>query len=202
MDTATTEIPTVSGTPFAGGFFVARFLVGTEIYALVAAPKAEGEHEESEWGPTRPAIAVSDRNYFDGFANTRAMADAGSELAKWAQGLRIGGFDDWYIPSRDELELCYRAFKPGTEENFCGSGDNPSAMSTPWPYSLTTPAQTNIEAFKAGGAEAFEETWYWTSTQYAGDESFAWYQTFGNGYQYDFRKDFELRARAVRRVKI
>jgi hypothetical protein len=202
MDTVATKVPTIPGTPFASGFFVARLLVGTETYALVVAPKAEGEREDSEWGPTRPAIAVNDRSYFDGHANTIAMVEAGSELAKWARSLVIGDCNDWYLPSRDELELCYRAFKPTAEENFCGSGDNPSAIPATWPYSPNIPAQTSVEAFRSGGAEAFEDTWYWTSTQYAGLESYAWCQTLVYGHQDYYRKDNELRARAVRRVKI
>ena len=48
----------------------------------------------------------------------------------------------------------------------------------------------------------FKKNWYWSSTPYAGYASYAWCQHFSNGYQYYYRKDYELRARAVRRVKI
>jgi len=48
----------------------------------------------------------------------------------------------------------------------------------------------------------FKENWYWSSTPYAGDESSAWSQTFTNGSQGSYRKYYELRARAVRRVTI
>jgi len=48
----------------------------------------------------------------------------------------------------------------------------------------------------------FEQDWYWSSTPYAGDESYAWCQYFGRGGQGYDRKDDELRARAVRRVTI
>jgi hypothetical protein len=50
--------------------------------------------------------------------------------------------------------------------------------------------------------ELFEPYAYWTSEQYAGLESCAWYQTFGYGFQSSTRKDNELRARAVRRLMI
>ena len=43
---------------------------------------------------------------------------------------------------------------------------------------------------------------YWTSEPYAGYDAYAWYQTFGYGYQGYWRKDDEFRARAVRRVVI
>jgi hypothetical protein len=203
MDTTVVDVPTIPGTPFAGGFFVARYLIGTEIYALVVSPKAEGELKDTKWSRIVLQGVDGAQSFFDGLANTEAMISAvDSDAASWTRELRIGDFGDWYIPSRDELELCYRAFKPGTEENFCGSGDNPSALPATWPYSRTTPAQTSVEAFKAGGAEAFEETWYWTSTQYAGLESSAWCQLFYTGSQYYHHKANELRARAVRRVKI
>ncbi len=44
--------------------------------------------------------------------------------------------------------------------------------------------------------------WYWSCTQYAGDERYAWYQYFHHGYQIDTHKDHELRARAVRRLPL
>ena len=48
----------------------------------------------------------------------------------------------------------------------------------------------------------FEEDWYWSNTPYAGDESSAWCQGFGYGYQGSFRKVTKLHARAVRRIAI
>jgi hypothetical protein len=62
--------------------------------------------------------------------------------------------------------------------------------------------QTSAEVFQAGGAEAFEEDAYWTSTQHAADADYAWYQYFDNGLQGDGGKGAQLRARAVRRLPI
>ena len=42
--------------------------------------------------------------------------------------------------------------------------------------------------------------WYWTSTQSAGDEAYAWIQDFDFGDQIIDRKGDDYRARAVRRV--
>ena len=50
--------------------------------------------------------------------------------------------------------------------------------------------------------ELFRKDWYWSSTPSAGFASYAWYQTFDYGYQYYGLKDYKLRARAVRRLKI
>jgi len=50
--------------------------------------------------------------------------------------------------------------------------------------------------------DRFKPEWYWTGEQYAGDEAFAWIQSFGYGNQsYDPKSDLN-RARAVRRVVI
>lgn len=43
---------------------------------------------------------------------------------------------------------------------------------------------------------------YWTSEQYAGDASYAWYQWFGYGGQGTWLKSYKRRACAVRRVLV
>ena len=50
--------------------------------------------------------------------------------------------------------------------------------------------------------ELFTKDWYWSSSPYAGYASYAWYQHFTTGTQNYGRKDTQLRARAVRRLKI
>ena len=47
--------------------------------------------------------------------------------------------------------------------------------------------------------ELFQKTWYWSCEQYAGNGEAAWFQNFTSGYQNYDRKDYESRARAVRR---
>jgi hypothetical protein len=46
--------------------------------------------------------------------------------------------------------------------------------------------------------ELFEKDWYWTSTQYS--SYYAWFQDFGDGYQYNTSKKSELLGRPVRRL--
>lgn len=188
---------------FAGGYFAGKIVIEGKQYAIVVAPKAEGEHDDVKWNKTLKAVAGAG-SYFDGLVNTKAMAEAGSVLAKWALGLNIGGFTDWYLPSRDELELLYRAFKPSMRDNYCGyrSGENPSSVPVGYPYTEKMPAQTGNEAFRAGGSEAFEESWYWSSSQSASDDGYAWYQHFSNGTQTNNLTYDKLRARAVRRVPV
>lgn len=48
--------------------------------------------------------------------------------------------------------------------------------------------------------EEFEPRWYWSCEQHASSPSNAWLQYFYNGLQYNNRKSYEGRARAVRRL--
>ena len=193
----------VIGTPLAGGFYAGRFTDDGQTYALIGAPKAEGEHKPAIWIPKYKAVPGA-LSYVDGMANTQAMAEAGSVLAKWALALRIADCDDWYLPAQDEAEILYRNLKPTTRENYCWgrSGINLSAVPPTRPHTPPFPVQTSAEAFQKGGDEAFEEEAYWTSTQYVSASDFAWCQLFGDGDQYCGSTSDERRARAVRRLII
>jgi len=186
------------GTPMPGGFFAGTILLNGQRRAVIVSPKKLGDME-GVWHEDKPDVPGA-KSYNDGAANTQAMADAGSEMAKQVQTLEIDGLKDFYIPSQDELEMCYRAFKPTTEQNWCyaRSGINLSAAPATYPYTPEFPVQTTLEAFKAGGEEAFEEAAYWSSTQHAGNSYNAWYQYFNDGDQFNSSKSSELRVRAVR----
>ncbi len=203
MKSSTQEIVPILGTSMGGGFYAGRILIDNTVFALIVASKSEGENNGIEWIADHKDVPDA-KSYFDGTANTKAMADAGSKLAQWVQSLSIGGNDDWYIPAQDELEIIYRNLKPTTEKNsrYARSGINLSAVVPTRPYTLESPAQTQAEAFQSGGKEAFEDEWYWSSTQHAADSVYAWFQTFYDGSQDSDGKSAELRARAVRRLAI
>ncbi len=200
MKASTKEILPIIGTALDGGFYAGRIRVGEQPFALIVAPKADGEHDDSSWNGSNKFVSGA-LSYFDGRANTLAMAEAGSKLAQWARSLRVVDFDDWYLPSQDELELCYRNLKPGIAQNwgYSRSGINLSALLPTYPYTPELPVQTVADAFQADGAEAFDLAWYWSSTQHASDSECAWGQDFYDGDQSDIRKDDKFRARAVRR---
>jgi len=203
MKSSVKEIETIIGTAMGSGFYAGRIMVGEQAYAIVVAPKDEGEHEDTEWIADYKDVPNS-KSYFDGLANTNAMAEAGSELAQWARALTIGGNDDWYLPSQDELEIIYRNLKPTTRQNSCyaRSGINLSAIEPTRPYTPEFPVQTQAELFKEGGSEAFETEYYWSSTQHASVAGYAWTQDFLNGNQSYWDKYDDIRARAVRRLPI
>ncbi|PKM30205.1 MAG: DUF1566 domain-containing protein [Gammaproteobacteria bacterium HGW-Gammaproteobacteria-11] len=198
--TTTQTVPTVPGTPFEGGYYAGRFQLDGQQYALIVSPKAAGQVNSAEWGNYGNSIPATSCN--DGLANTQAMAEAGSDLAKQMLALDINGNQDWYLPSRDELELCYRNLKPTEEQNYCTfrDGDNPSSLPAGYPYTATSPGQCADAAFQQSGEQAFDDAWHWSSTQYS--PTSAWIQHFGDGIQGSDRKDYALRARAVRRFII
>ncbi|NWC20390.1 DUF1566 domain-containing protein [Pseudomonas tolaasii] len=150
-----------------------------------------------KWGEYGEKIDGAD-SFTDSLANTQAMAAAGSELAAKVLALNIEGLTDWAIPARDVQELQYRHFKPTTEENWENSrnGDNPHSEPVGQLYSAEDPLQTVHTAFQEGGAEAFRDTWYWSSSQRSADTAF--YMGFDDGAQYYGDKGFELRVRPVR----
>ena len=203
MKSSIAEITPIIGTAMGGGFYAGRVQIGEQVFALIVAQKTEGERDDVEWIDDYKDVPDA-KSYNDGLANTAAMVEAGSELANWARDLRIAGHDDWYLPSQDELEIIYRNLKPTTEENSCyaRSGINLSAVPPTRPYTPEFPVQTQAETFQSGGEQAFEEAWYWSSTQHASHSDGAWSQIFDFGDQVSNGKGFEGRARAVRRLPI
>ncbi len=198
-DSPVLQLPTEAGTPFEGGYFVGRIRVGADVYALIVSPKQAGE-TEGAWGDYGKDVPGA-RSFFDGAANTLAMAEAGSSIAQGVLKLEINGYSDWHIPSRDELELVYRNLKPTTDRNWRWRGDNPSSVPPGYCYEEQSPAQTTVAAFQAGGEEALEDTWYWTSTQNSARG--AWYQGASYGDQGTYGKYYGPgRFRAVRRFKL
>jgi hypothetical protein len=189
-------IPAI-GQPFGGGFFsgITRDPDTGKRYLNITAGAA---HElEGEWGKYGEKIEGAD-SFTNSRANTEAMAAAGSELAQQVLALDIGGFTDWAIPARDVQELQYRHFKPTTETNWADrrDGDNPNSEPLGLLYTEESPGQTSLPAFQEGGAEAFRDTWYWSSSQRSANYAFFMY--FDDGGQFYYGKLNELRVRPVR----
>lgn len=191
-----TAIPAI-GEAYGGGF-VTGITRDPDTGARCLHITAGAEHElKGSWGEYGKKIEGAD-SFTNSRANTEAMATAGSELAKQVLALEIGGFSDWAIPARDVQELQYRHFKPTTEENwqYGRSGDNPNSEPVGLLYTESDPLQTVHEAFREGGAEAFRDAAYWSSSQRSADTAFD--MTFGDGLQTDYGKYGELRVRPVR----
>ncbi|RTY75552.1 hypothetical protein [Pseudomonas veronii] len=93
------------GQPLAGGVFVTRYWLNGVERALILLP----DELNGVWGEYGVKIEGAG-SYSDGEANTRAMAEAGSEIA--VKALELGGF----IPSCLEGQLLMAAKADGLVE--------------------------------------------------------------------------------------
>jgi hypothetical protein len=81
---------------------------GARDYALILPTGKGADLGKRAWGEYGKDIpgAKSDN---DGLANTKAMAEAGNELAKEILALEVDGFSDLYLMSRNEARLAFVA---------------------------------------------------------------------------------------------
>lgn len=196
------DLPAAIGAAFEGGSFFGAIMVDRNPHAIIVSPKAAGSHAETRWNKNLKRVGAI--SYSDSFLNTVAMAEAGSPIAQWARAQEINGLRDWCIPARDLLERMYFLGKPTTRRNACWfrDGENPSAIPPAYPYTAMLPAQTDLDAFREGGVEAFDPAYYWSSTEYEADSDYAYAQDFGDGGQGNHRKDSEFAVRLVRTIPI
>jgi len=184
------------GGAFAGGFYggqiwlragqvvfeTGEVLTADRLFNIVISPAASGQRlnqpygDGSRWGPGSNDIALN-----DGRTNNEVLSGHGGQLA-WARAQIIAGFNDWYIPSRDEYETMLRALKPTTNNNAtgyrgyaqaaghsgsvafndgsyqdsgCNQNSQPPRLTA---YSSTNPSQTGLPLFQHGGAEALRHS--------------------------------------------
>lgn len=196
--------PANIGDAYGGGFFAGQINVSGVIYNLVVAPKASGENSSRTWGGTGVVTGVT--SYINGPTNSASLAALGAsyQAATFCEGLSIGGYTDWYLPARNELEVLYYFLKPTTTVNGAGSGSNANAV-LPEPistdYTSGSPAQTSAtgaNGFIYGETNAFSSANYWTSTEFS--SSLAWRQNFDFGEQGLDNRVTSYYVRAVRRV--
>ena len=194
------------GSAYGGGFFAGQIGVsGVATHNLVVGPVASAQNTSIKYKNVNTATAGAD-SVIDGPQNTAdIVADGNSTVypaGHFCNDLVIGGFSDWYMPAKNEVEVCYYNLKPTAQSNNTGGGTNTNAVpSRGSNYTAGTPAQTSVAAFIGfSGAEAFESGCYWASTE--NSATFAWGQTFNVGNQVGYGKDYVYRVRAVRRVAV
>ena len=92
-------------------------------YRLVVAPKVGGE---TSLALALGALPAECWTLTEGYAATQSMRNAGDATqypaAHWAAGLSIGGYTDWYVPARDELERIWRYLRPTSANNYVTAG--------------------------------------------------------------------------------
>ena len=185
------------GQPLGGGYFAGIIDTSGTRYALIVAPKASGENSSLIWKTTNTTTAGT-TSLWDGWTNTNNMNNSTHPAAQFTRSLNINGYDDWYLPAKDELELLYRHFKPTTHANHTSFGANTSSDPSTSNYTSSVPGQTSITNFITGGSERFAANSYWSSMEDNSNDS--WRQNFINGHQFNGNKSNSAYVRAVRRL--
>ena len=200
------DVPTVIGQAFGGGFYAGQIsTAGNSIadYYLIVGPKASSQVMK-QYKNANNATAGAD-SVIQGPQNTVDMVADGSAsvypAAHFCNDLSTGGQTDWYMPSQNELEVCYYNLKPTTTSNNSGTGINPNAVpARASGYTAGNPARTSAVDFQSGGTESFIATGYWSSTEASAANARG--QHFSYGQQYGTTKDSANQIRAVRRIAV
>ena len=201
--------PPTIGDSYGGGYYAGKISTtgdGTATHYLIVAPNASGSSINLKWQTAWTSTAGTS-SVIDGPTNTSNMNDASHPAAQFCKGLTIGGYSDWYLPAKNELEVCYYNLKPTTGANDTSSGTNTNAVpSRGSNYTSGSPAQTSATDFRSTGGEAYSTgNAYWSSTEY--NYKYARTQIFSNGTQYyngyfSNKQSAARFVRAVRRVAI
>lgn len=187
-------LPQAIGEFYEGGYFagyISHTADGVATHGLIVAPRATGATGTGYPLTTNLALKTSNTatpgttSPFDGEANTAAMIAAGAAAhpaAQFCNNLNIGGYTDWYLPARFELEISYYNLKPNTNANTTSWGVNdysvPKRTSN---YTAGNPAQTSVLAFQSGGGEEFALGYHYTSTEESA--IYGWRADFSQGVQ-------------------
>lgn len=198
--------PLEFGESYGGGYYAGLYSSsgnGVPTHFLIVAPRQTGQTTLA-WDPNT-ADAPGSTSTTDGLTNSNSINDSGHPAAKFCRDLTIGGQNDWYLPSWYELQTIYNCLKPADiNSTTAGSngilpGVNPYAV-IPHSnvYNAAIPGKVHNSSFRSGGAEAFSENYYWTSTQITSTRARA--VDFYGGRTFDDLKDGVFYVRAVRKV--
>ena len=173
VEGGTGPLPTVIGEAAAGGFYAGDIEDDGQWYKLIVAD-VEADVRGLPWMDPRGDWPDAE-SLTNGPANTESMrGDSRFDAGNHCLDYRGGGFDDWYMPARSELQAIY--------ENL-GHDKGPPA------------------GFKSGGAQAFDSSdYYWSSTQHSSHS--AWIRRFSDGFERNtYKNNTGIRVRPVRRLK-
>lgn len=106
MSNTTTQPPRIGQHwPEQGGIYCG-ILAGRDDHPDCHLVMCPPEHEISGaiWGRYNQDVSGA-TSYWDGLGNTKAMAEAGSQMAVDILALHIDGHADWHLPSQAEAHL-------------------------------------------------------------------------------------------------
>ena len=211
-------IPTRIGQVHPGGHFAGVNRIRNRCYAVII---SRASSERPLPVKTDNSATLGAGSTIDGWANTQAMCDSDHPAAAYCRTLEIDGCADFYLPSKNELEICYRNLKPTLTDNITyiadwnirplhyENGTNTSSIPPGRPYSNSDPSVTLVLCFKRVSeqvrsiGEFFTKRPYHSSTELTKSISFSVTQVFDCGFQdYTFKARNYYLVRAVRRQLI
>lgn len=198
----------IIGQAYGGGYYAGDISTagnGIADYRLVVCDVTVGEAVNLIWGTYSNTGITST---IDGPSNSAALAalypNASVYAAAFCEAVNSGGYTDWYMPAKNELEICYYNLKPDSTSNNTSYGSNANAVPARGSnYTSGTPAQTTASLFIVSNAQAFDSNnkYYWPSTEISASQASR--KLFTTGAADNANKSTSgYRVRAVRRVAI
>ncbi len=164
------------GQTYQGGIIF--YIDDTRQHGLVAAPQDQSTTGIQWYNGLFENLDAGYTAVGTGASNTKKIVNTqgeGSYAARLAADLVLNGYDDWFLPSKDELDLMYKNIGPGAAAPL-----------------------TNLGGFALNN-------YYWSSSEFpiytpgfGFDYSDAWLQNFADGVQSFHFKDRKLLVRAAR----
>lgn len=187
--------------PEYGGYYVGIIHIPNVIRYMVFVSPKEYETDKIPFSFKIPNKPLHNYSFWDGLENTKNIIKH-SDLetpAHYCVNLTINDLSDWYLPAKDELEICYRFLKPGYTFSFkmydridIKSGENLNSDPISLDYDETFPTKS--------GFDIMNETNYWSSTNVSKNlEQFQVGQNFCNGIQFNKYKTNKYNVRPIRR---
>lgn len=209
------------GTFTDGGFYTGNIIIDGNMYAILVSPRAGGESGRLNFKPTATTDGANAASLNDGWKNTNLMNDAAHPACQWARQQVINGYNDWYIGSRDEMELIHRnlsSHAKATDNNAISTrsaqagdisnanGQNSNSYPVGAAYTAKDPGIGQSVDFQYNGAEALYvlngPQYYWTTSEVSSAPTTMWYHGSVNGLQATAGKGSNSYVRLIRRKLI
>ena len=197
-----TVAPPAIGAAYEGGFYYGQITIDGVIYNLVLSPRATGEVPASVY--KNDALGFTgNTSLYNGKLIQENMVAAGIAnfpAQQAVMALTIGGFSDWYIPSKLELEIVYRNLKPNATQNVNSSGANANAVPPTSNYVAGTPGRTALTDFRTTGTNYMTANFYYSATQGPSGALWVHSKRFTTGADAQDKAEYDYPVRAIRRV--